>query len=209
MKLYYHWLAAMALVALHSAAGARILGASQMDKDSKDDSSEDSPNASCRNFSPEEAVVSSMTFGGPHGDPFNDKDKIRPGQHATKLTMYHGDRVNGIALHVSYPDSVSVTLEHGGTGGMTSHFFIDHEEFITSVAVQTTKKTGRTRIGYLKFGTNKGREYEGGKLSKDTDKLELVLCPNNTQIGGFQGRSGREVDSLGFYFTPIATTLCP
>lgn len=55
-----------------------------------------------------------------------------------------------------------------------------------------------TRIFYAKFTTNLGRTLAGGTTTSD---CVTRTAPSGRQLAGFHGRSGDEVDKIGFIYT--------
>lgn len=62
------------------------------------------------------------------------------------------------------------------------------------------KKNDHTRIFYLSFGTSAGNTVSGGSI---TDDKNSVTAPEGFQLGGFFGRDGDEIDSLGAVWTRL------
>ncbi|MGO4633015.1 jacalin-like lectin [Streptomyces sp. 2RAF24] len=133
-------------------------------------------------------------FGGPHGDPFNDLDSVPAGARATTLTVSAGSRIDRLALTLGN----GTTLAHGGTGGTTASLTLGSEEYVTTAYLCRAQKDGRTRIFHARFTTSLGRTLAGGTPTSDcvTD-----TAPPGWQISGFHGRSGDEIDKIGFIHT--------
>ncbi|MEV7343422.1 jacalin-like lectin [Streptomyces sp. NPDC093544] len=133
-------------------------------------------------------------FGGPHGDYFTDIDSVPPGARATTVSLRAGSRVDQLALTLSN----GTTLAHGGTGGTASSLTLGSGEYVTSAQLCQGVKDGRTRIFYTKFTTNLGRGLAGGTTTSD---CVTRTAPSGWQIAGFHGRTGDEVDKIGFVYT--------
>ncbi|KAG3239796.1 hypothetical protein PI124_g15281 [Phytophthora idaei] len=66
-------------------------------------------------MSVKDSIVLSESFGGPHGDDFSDKNFVNSGQKVTQISIYAGERLDGISMEISSPKTLTFT--HGGTGG--------------------------------------------------------------------------------------------
>ncbi|ACY98716.1 MULTISPECIES: jacalin-like lectin [Thermomonospora] len=133
-------------------------------------------------------------FGGPHGDHYNDIDEIRPGARPVRLTMRSGARVDQVGLTLDD----GTTLTHGGTGGTAAALELAAGEYVTSVHLCRGKRNGKSRIFYARFTTNRGNALSGGTTTSD---CLTRTTPPGWQLAGFHGRSGAEVDKLGFIYT--------
>ncbi|GMF49651.1 unnamed protein product [Phytophthora lilii] len=65
------------------------------------------------------------------------------------------------------------------------------------------EKDDHTRIKYIKFTTSKGNTIEGGNPNKRMKGVATAGAPMGYQLGGFFGRSGGELDSVGASWTSI------
>ncbi|WP_329371504.1 jacalin-like lectin [Streptomyces sp. NBC_01483] len=133
-------------------------------------------------------------FGGPHGDYFTDIDSVPAGARATTLTLRSGSRVDQMGLTLNN----GTTLAHGGTGGTASSLTLGSNEYLTSAQLCQGVKDGNTRIFYAKFTTNLGSTLAGGTTTSD---CVTRTAPSGWQIAGFHGRTGDEVDKIGFIYT--------
>ncbi|MFF1768350.1 jacalin-like lectin [Streptomyces sp. NPDC058249] len=133
-------------------------------------------------------------FGGPHGDYFNDIDSVPPAARATTVSLRSGSRVDQLGLTLSN----GTTLAHGGTGGTPSSLTLGSGEYITSARLCEGVKDSHTRIFYAKFTTNLGNSLAGGTTTSD---CVTRTAPPGRQIAGFHGRTGDEVDKIGFIYT--------
>ncbi|KAG3098417.1 hypothetical protein PI125_g15337 [Phytophthora idaei] len=143
-------------------------------------------------------VQLSESFGGPHGTEFSDEASVVVGQTVGSITIRAGERVDGISLEVTGPKAA--TFSHGGTGGSGNTLTFAAGERITSMEAHWGKKSGRTRIFYLSFGTSAGNSVSGGSMTEDKNS---VTAPEGFQLGGFFGRDGDEIDSLGAIWARI------
>jgi hypothetical protein len=133
-------------------------------------------------------------FGGPHGDYFTDIDSVPAGARATTLTLRSGSRVDQMGLTLNN----GTTLAHGGTGGTASSLTLGSNEYLTSAQLCQGVKDDHTRIFYAKFTTNLGNSLTGGTTTSD---CVTRTAPSGWQIAGFHGRTGDEVDKIGFIYT--------
>ncbi|MFJ6080466.1 jacalin-like lectin [Streptomyces sp. NPDC092369] len=133
-------------------------------------------------------------FGGPHGDYFNDIDRVPAAARATTIGLRAGSRVDQLNVTLSG----GTTLAHGGTGGTASSLTLGSGEYVTGANLCQGQKDGQTRIFYAKFTTNLGRTLAGGTTTSD---CVTRTAPSGWQIAGFHGRTGDEVDKVGLIFT--------
>jgi hypothetical protein len=133
-------------------------------------------------------------FGGPHGDYFDDIDAVPAGGHATTVALRSGARVDQMSLTLAG----GTTLTHGGTGGTASSLTLGSDEYVTSAYLCQGQTNGHSRIFYARFTTNLGRALAGGTTTSD---CVTRTAPSGWQIAGFHGRSGDELDKIGFIYT--------
>ncbi|WP_371664558.1 jacalin-like lectin [Streptomyces sp. NBC_00280] len=133
-------------------------------------------------------------FGGPHGDYYNDIDSVTAGARATTVALRAGSRVDQLSVTLAN----GTTLAHGGTGGTASSLTLGSTEYVTTAYLCQGVKDDQTRIFYAKFTTNLGRTLAGGTTTSD---CVTRTAPTGWQIAGFHGRSGDEVDKIGFIYT--------
>ena len=133
-------------------------------------------------------------FGGPHGDYYDDIDSVPAGARATGISLRSGSRVDQVGVTLTG----GTTLAHGGTGGTASSLTLGSDEYVTSAQLCEGRYDGRTRIFSAKFTTNLGRGLAGGTTTSD---CVTRTAPAGWQIAGFHGRSGDEVDKIGFIYT--------
>ncbi|MFF5144892.1 jacalin-like lectin [Streptomyces sp. NPDC013157] len=133
-------------------------------------------------------------FGGPHGDYYQDIDKVAAGARATSISLRSGSRVDQVGVTLAD----GTTLTHGGTGGTASSLTLGSSEYVTTAYLCEGKYNNTTRIFYAKFTTNLGRTLAGGATTSD---CATRTAPSGWQIAGFHGRSGDELDKVGFIYT--------
>jgi hypothetical protein len=134
-------------------------------------------------------------FGGPHGDYFDDVNSVPWGAQATAISLRSGSRVDQVGVTLSN----GTTLTHGGTGGDAQTLTLGSTEYVTSAYLCRAEYNSHTRVFYAKFTTNLGRTLAGGSTTSD---CTTITAPTGWQISGFHGRSGDEVDKIGFIYTP-------
>ncbi|MFJ9565856.1 jacalin-like lectin [Streptomyces fuscichromogenes] len=133
-------------------------------------------------------------FGGPHGDYYQDIDKVAAGARATSISLRSGSRVDQVGITLND----GTTLTHGGTGGTASSLTLGSSEYVTTAYLCEGVKDGHTRIFYAKFTTNLGNTLAGGTTTSD---CVTRTAPSGWQIAGFHGRAGDELDKVGFIYT--------
>ncbi|EEY55781.1 uncharacterized protein PITG_22899 [Phytophthora infestans T30-4] len=140
-------------------------------------------------------------FGGPHGDDFTDADVVKSGQKVKSINIRASERVDAVMLTVVSPTGEENTLYHGGDGGdLRTPLDLGEGEYITVMEAHWGKHEGHTRIKYIKFTTNKGRFIEGGSK---TGNIGTDTAREGYQLGGFDGRSGDELDMVSAIWTSI------
>ena len=136
----------------------------------------------------------SEQFGGPHGDYFNDLDAVPAAGRAGTLSLRAGNRVDQIGLTLGN----GTVLTHGGTGGSAKSLTLGPDEYVTSAKLCEGKYNNTTRIFYAQFTTSTGRTLAGGTTTSD---CVTRTAPSGWQVTGFHGRSGAEVDKIGFIYS--------
>jgi endonuclease/exonuclease/phosphatase family metal-dependent hydrolase len=138
------------------------------------------------------ALRLSDQFGGPHGDYFTDVDAAA---RLRTLSLRSGSRVDQIGATL---DDGTTTLTHGGSGGTASSLSLASNEYVIAATLCEGSYQGHTRIFSARFVTNLGRTLAGGSTTSD---CVTRTAPDGWQIAGFHGRSGAEVDKIGFVYT--------
>jgi hypothetical protein len=136
----------------------------------------------------------SEQYGGPHGDYFNDLAAVGPNAQAASISMRAAARVDQLGLTLRS----GATLSHGGTGGSAKSLALGSGEYVTSATLCQGSYNNHTRIFSAKFTTNLGKTLSGGTTTSD---CVTRTAPAGWQIAGFHGRSGDEVDKIGFIYT--------
>lgn len=140
------------------------------------------------------AYLASEQFGGPHGDFYDDIDRVAPGARATTVSLRSGARVDQVGMTLAD----GTTLTHGGSGGTASSLVLGGGEYVSAATLCQGARDGHTRIFYASFTTSLGRTLAGGTTTAD---CVTRTAPTGWQIAGFHGRAGDEVDKLGLLFT--------
>ena len=133
-------------------------------------------------------------FGGPHGDYYQDINSVPAAARATTISLRAGSRVDQVGITLAN----GTTLTHGGTGGTASSLTLGSGEYVTTAYLCEGKYSDTTRIFYAKFTTNLGNTLAGGTTTSD---CVTRTAPSGWQIAGFHGRSGDELDKVGFIYT--------
>ncbi|KAL7681458.1 putative jacalin-like lectin domain superfamily [Plasmopara halstedii] len=103
------------------------------------------------------------------------------GPHGTSSTIPPDHRLDGIGIEFTPPNGMSQDPFHGSRKNCMTHNLAS-DEYITNWEAQTVKAKVY---------------YEGGKETSRDDKKEGCEAPPDHQLGGFQGRSGAEIDAIG------------
>jgi hypothetical protein len=140
------------------------------------------------------ALRLSDQFGGPHGTYYNDIDRVPAAARATSIWLRAGARVDQIGLTLAN----GTGLSHGGTGGTISSLALSDDEYVTTAYLCAGQYSGHSRIFYARFTTNLARTLAAGTTTTD---CVTRSAPAGWQIAGFHGRSGTEVDKIGFIYT--------
>ncbi|CAH0475771.1 unnamed protein product [Peronospora belbahrii] len=145
---------------------------------------------------PDDNIVLSQLFGGPHGNAFSDIDKVKFQQTISSVTIRSQKRLDSITLRITKPKVV--VLNHGGHGGKEQTLVLGPDEHITSVEAHWGKENKHTRVFYICLTTSAGKTLSGGTKTESTGVLKP---PEGFVFGGFFGRAGDEVDQLGVIWT--------
>lgn len=134
----------------------------------------------------------SPVLGGPHGDFYNDIATLSASNYPalTKVSISTGARVNNL----SFTYANGQTLAHGSTYSTTTSLNLSATNYITEITACQDKKN-TTRIFYLDIKTNQGNRIYGGTKS---GTCKTLTAPSGTAFIGAFGRSGDELDNVGF-----------
>ena len=142
------------------------------------------------------AVTRSDMMGGTQGGAFDDAMLMPVAPEVKSITLRSGDRLD----YIEFLLRDGTRLGHGGSGGSAHTLELALGEFITYARLCTGEHDSSTRVFYARLGTNKGNEVEGGV---ETSVCTNFTAPEGRQIAGLYGRSGYEVDALGFLYVSI------
>jgi hypothetical protein len=139
----------------------------------------------------------SDTFGGEFGTWFNDLQALGQGSLSgaavSSVTLRGAERLDAISLTLASGQ----TFTHGGTGGTASTLTLQSGEKLVAATLCRGDKDGKTRIFYAELRTSTGRSVKAGAKTSDcTDRT----AETGRGIVGFLGRSGDNVDLLGFVY---------
>jgi len=128
--------------------------------------------------------------GGTGGVEFKDVN-FRRQSRISSITVRHGTYIDGISFTIADWNSGRVikTVTHGGTGGRSTSFKLERDEYITKIE----GRYGRYVDG-IRIHTNLRRTPWFGGSGGVPFTYE---APAGYQIVGFCGRGGRFIDSLG------------
>jgi hypothetical protein len=139
----------------------------------------------------------SDTFGGEFGTWFNDLQALGAGglsgAAVSSVTLSGANRLDAIALTLASGQ----TFSHGGTGGTASTLTLAAGEKIVGATVCRGDKDGKARVFYAELKTSAGRSVKAGV--KTADCVDRA-AESGRAIVGFLGRSGDNVDLLGFVY---------
>ena len=138
----------------------------------------------------------SDTFGGEEGTWYSDLDTISglSSSKVSSITLRGAERVDNISVKLVSGE----TLSHGGAGGTESTLTLGSGETLTSAMLCQGQKDNKTRIFYAEFTTSAGKTVSTGAR---TDDCVTKTAGTGRSIVGFLGRSGDEVDQLGFIYS--------
>lgn len=137
-------------------------------------------------------------FGGEYGTWFNDLNELSKLQDATvsSITLRGAERLDAVELKLASGQ----TLSHGGSGGTAQSLTLSAGEKLNDATLCRGEKDGKTRVFYAEFRTTTGRSISAGEKTSD-----CVNRPANQGRGivGFFGRSGDNIDKLGFVYGKV------
>jgi hypothetical protein len=138
----------------------------------------------------------SDVFGGEEGTWYNDLSTVSglASAKVSSITLRGADRVDAVSISLASGQ----TLSHGGTGGTATTLTLANGETLTSAQLCEGQKNGKTRIFFTQFTTSAGKTVSTGVK---TDDCVTRNAGAGRGIVGFLGRSGDEVDQLGFIYS--------
>jgi hypothetical protein len=144
---------------------------------------------------PGSLVMQSEMVGGTQGGAFDDRGLVPAVPEVKSITLRSGDRLDSISLVLRD----GTTMTHGGTGGSEHKLELAEGEVVTYARLCTGEHDSSIRVFYARLGTSLGNEVAGGN---ETNACTNFTAPEGYQISALYGRSGLEVDALGFVYTP-------
>lgn len=137
-------------------------------------------------------------YGGDFGTFFNDLTTLSSISTPTvsTITLTGGNRVDSISINLISGEA----LTHGGAGGMATSLTLATGETLTSTTVCRGEYNSQTRIFYIQIKTSKGRSVSIGKTTTECVTKDAEA---GWAIVGFVGRSGDEVDRVGFVYAKV------
>jgi hypothetical protein len=139
----------------------------------------------------------SDTFGGEEGTWYNDLQALGAAglskSTVSSVTLRGAERLDAVAVTLS----TGQTFSHGGTGGTENKLALQSGEKLVGATLCRGEKSGKTRVVYAELKTSAGRSVKAGTKSSDCTDTN---APTGRGIIGFLGRSGDEVDMLGFVY---------
>ncbi|KAB5589539.1 Arsenite transporter [Ceratobasidium theobromae] len=129
-----------------------------------------------------------------HGIKFNDIKGIPANARLLTIELRGKARLDGINLILASGEKFT----HGGQGGKLESMTLFNNEFITLVKLCQGQKDGHTRIFYAEVRATTGRTIKAGT---ETDDCKAIIAPNGLGVVGAFGRSGNEIDRLGFIYS--------
>lgn len=132
-------------------------------------------------------------WGGEFGNWFNNLDALSKVSNpkVASVTLRGQNRLDAISLSLASGQ----TFTHGGTGGAASSLTLNSGETLTGATLCQGEKDGKTRIFYAQLRTSAGRSVSAGV--KTGTCVEKTAASGSSFVG-FLGRSGDEIDKLGF-----------
>jgi hypothetical protein len=136
------------------------------------------------------------SYGGEGGKPFDDRANLKVDDPIKVIWIRSGDRLDQIGAEYSSGRKVNF----GPPFANYQKLVLKPGEYISSVrySLGAHKHSKDFRVFGIEITTNYGNSLKGGTM----DDIRVVIkkiAPHGEAIWGFHGRSGREVDNLGFY----------
>lgn len=138
----------------------------------------------------------SHAFGGAtQGSWFNDLDALAAVDNAkvSSITLRGKNRLDAVSLTFASGQ----TFSHGGNGGTATTLTLNAGERFTSATVCRGDRKNKTRVFYTELRTSASRNLSAGVKTNDCTEFS---APSGSSIVGFLGRSGDEIDQLGFVY---------
>lgn len=139
----------------------------------------------------------SDTFGGEFGTWFNDLQALGQGglsnAAVSSITLRGANRLDAISLTLASGQAFT----HGGSGGTANTLTLAGGEKLVAATLCRGERDGKARIFFAEVKTSNGRSVSAGARTGDcVDRA----AESGRGIVGFLGRSGDNVDLLGFVY---------
>lgn len=133
------------------------------------------------------------TIGGSHGSFYNHLTYLSSNNYPAvkSVSIRGGRRVDG----VSWTYANNHTLSQGGSGGTLRSLNLVAGEYVQQVTACQDKHNNSTRVFYLQMKTNLNKTISGGNYR---GYCQTYSAPGGMAFIGAYGRSGAEVDKVGF-----------
>lgn len=129
-------------------------------------------------------------FGGNGGSAFSVNPPSGTRIHA--IAMRTGSRVDKLIVYYKSPSGTIYTgVDRGGNGGTYYLHFFSSDEYIKRISGRSG-----SRLDKLTIYTNKKTFTHGGNGGS---YFNASIPPSGFEILGFYGRSGSNIDRIGFY----------
>lgn len=112
------------------------------------------------------------------------------------MAIQAGSRIDRMVVWYKINNTVYVGMDEGGTGGTYYLQYFTDDEYINRVSGRYGTAYNRITIHQLSFTTNYKTFTYGGNTGT---AFSISTLPSDYQILGFYGRSGDEIDQIGFY----------
>lgn len=143
-----------------------------------------------------------VSLGGYGGNEFSDADSLQG--KVTKLKRIYlrgGQRLDKVHFVIE-ADYDERHLSHGEDNGNPKELHLRSGEFVKAAEIGTgIHHEDRFQVVYLRLITNFGRSIETGK-QENASSIKILSAGKDKQFIGMHGRSGREIDRLGFITMP-------
>jgi hypothetical protein len=140
------------------------------------------------------AMQQTRILGGPGGDPFADRPP--PDVQLVAVVIRASGHIDGIAPMLRRGDGTPFTVSlHGGIAGDVNTFRLDRSERLTAMTVWANRST----IDAIQFETNLKRSRVYGTQRGEPFR---VTVPSGHRAVGFVGRSGVQLNAIGFALQP-------
>lgn len=147
------------------------------------------------------AMQETRVLGGPGGDRFVDHPP--PDVQLISVVIRAGTSVDAVAPVLRRADGTPYTVSlHGGLGGDVNTFRLDKNERLTAMSVWANRST----IDAIQFESNLKRSRIYGTPRGESFR---VVVPPGHRVVGFVGRSGAQLNAVGFALQPDWATPRP